>query len=194
MPTSGLCRPGMRNRWPERGRTPIKWRPQSSIMPTCGRRRWVKGWEMCRLYKNCASRRDWHGHGSQAAQPAAAQLILVLPSAVRSSTGRCVAVWPGPVTVVACISRLLPSGSRRACWSFFPADRLQTRPCGRASGNRHLIPRRAPETSPRSGRGRSGKAGLAECRHGHRWPWRLGIPGVACWAVAGRRGRRSRCG
>jgi hypothetical protein len=34
---------------------------------------------MCRSHQNCASRRDWHGHGSQAAQPAATQLILVLP-------------------------------------------------------------------------------------------------------------------
>src|SRR5262249_34067468 len=59
----------------------------------CGHKWWVKGWEMCRSYQNCASRRDWHGHGSQAAQPTAAQLILVLPSAVCSSTGRCAAAW-----------------------------------------------------------------------------------------------------
>jgi len=35
----------------------------------CGHRWWVKGWDMCRSYQNCASRHDWHGNGSQAAQP-----------------------------------------------------------------------------------------------------------------------------
>ena len=44
---------------------------------------------MCRLYQNCASPRDSHGRGSQAVHLAPAQLILVLPSAVPSSTGRC---------------------------------------------------------------------------------------------------------
>jgi hypothetical protein len=32
---------------------------------------------MCRSYQNCASRRDWHGHGFQAAQAEPAQLIRV---------------------------------------------------------------------------------------------------------------------
>jgi hypothetical protein len=57
-----------------------------------GHRWWVRGWEICRSYQNDASLRDSHGHGSQAAQPEAAQLILVFPSGVLSSTGRCAAV------------------------------------------------------------------------------------------------------
>jgi len=80
----------------------------------CGHRWWVKGWDMCRSYQNCASRHDWHGNGSQAAQPTAAQLILVLPPAVLSSTGRCVAGSPGRVTVVTCIAALLPPHAGRA--------------------------------------------------------------------------------
>jgi hypothetical protein len=89
----------------------------------CGRlclyRWWVRGWEICRSYQNCASRRDSHGHGSQAAQPGLAQLILVFPSGVLSSTGRCVAMRRGRASVVACMSSLLPSGSGQACWSWF---------------------------------------------------------------------------
>ena len=112
----------------------------------CGHRWWVKGWDMCRSYQNCASRHDWHGNGSQAAQPTAAQLILVLPPAVLSSTGRCVAGSPGRVTVVTCIAALLPPHAGRACRSFFPADRPQTRPYDLAGGNCHLIPLWAPST------------------------------------------------
>ena len=70
---------------------------------------WVRGWETCRSYQNCASRRDSHGHGSQA-QLGLTQLILVFPSGVLSSTGRCFAMRRGLVSVVDCIGPLLPGG------------------------------------------------------------------------------------
>ena len=102
----------------------------------CGRlclyRWWVRGWEICRSYQNCASRRDSHGHGSQAAQPGLAQLILVFPSGVLSSTGRCVAMRRGRASVVACMSSLLPSGSGQACWSWFHLPGFKRLPPARA--------------------------------------------------------------
>jgi hypothetical protein len=70
---------------------------------------WVSGWEICRSNQNCASRRDGHGRGSQAAQPGPAQLILVPPSGVVSSTGRCAAVrrWWRVLGAAVCIGPLL---------------------------------------------------------------------------------------
>ncbi len=93
----------------------------------CRHRWWVKGWEICRSYQNCASRRDWHGRGSQAAQPGSAQLILVRPSGVLSSTGRCIAVRRWWRAAAACMSLLLPSRSGRACWPVYPASRVLVR-------------------------------------------------------------------
>jgi hypothetical protein len=95
---------------------------------------------MCRSYQNCASCRDWHGHRSQAAQPAAAQLIgLPLCCAFfHRPVRRRVAPGDG-----GCLHQSAPSQQvSPACWSCFPADGLQTLPCGRASGDRHLIPDR----------------------------------------------------
>ena len=126
----------------------------------CRHKWWVRGWEMCRSYQNCASRRDWHGHGSQAAQSAAAQPILVVPPGVDCSTGRCAAGWLGRrVTAVTSMSALLPSRSGRTCWSFFPADRLQTLPC--EPGHRELTcdPPAGTRKIARPDRGRSGRPG-----------------------------------
>jgi len=44
---------------------------------------------MCLSYQNCASRRDSHGRGAQAAQLESAQLSLVFPSGVLLSTAIC---------------------------------------------------------------------------------------------------------
>jgi hypothetical protein len=153
-----------------------------SVPAGCGHRWWVSDWKMCRSYQNCASRREPHGRGSQAAQ-----LILVLPSAVRSSTGRCVAVWWGRVMVVACISALLADRSARACWPFFPAGRFQTRPCGLASGNRHPIPGRHRQACHAPGGAAAGRS-ASSMRHAHRWPWRLGVPGLPDGLPRARRG------
>jgi len=83
---------------------------------------------MCRPYQNCASRRDWHGHGTQAVQRGAAQLIRVFPSGVLSSTGRCVTGRWGWASLVACMSSLLLSRRSQACWSCFPAGGIHTAP------------------------------------------------------------------
>jgi hypothetical protein len=44
---------------------------------------------MCLSYQNLASRRVWQGRGSHAAHLGPAQAILIFPSAVPFSTGRC---------------------------------------------------------------------------------------------------------
>ena len=74
---------------------------------------WVRGCETCRSYQNCASRRDSHGQGSQAAQLGLTQLILVFPSGVLSSTGRCFAMRRGLVSVVDGMGSLLLGGTAR---------------------------------------------------------------------------------
>lgn len=100
----------------------------------CGRlcpyRWWVRGWEICRSYQNCASRRDSHGQGSQAAQPGLTQLILVFPSGVLSSTGRCAAMRRGRASVVACMSSLLPQRVRPGVLVLVLPARLQTAASG----------------------------------------------------------------
>jgi hypothetical protein len=95
---------------------------------------------MCRSYQNCASRRDWHGHGTQAAQPGLAHLIRVFPSGVLSSTGKCVTGRRERAAVVACMSALLLSTCGRAPWPFFPAGGIQTAVLAVAYGAKSVAP------------------------------------------------------
>lgn len=111
---------------------------------------------MCRSYQNCASRRDWHGRGTQAAQRGLAQLIRVFPSGVLSSTGRCVMGRWGRAPLVACMSSLHLSRRSQACRSFSPSGRdshgcpppvgpflrpsAATRHHGNTSSSRHRTP------------------------------------------------------
>jgi hypothetical protein len=116
------------------GPTRRAWAAVSQLELGCGRlcpyRWWVRGWEICRSYQNCASRRDSHGHGSQAAQLGLTQLILVFPSGVFSSTGRCAAMRRGRAPVVACMSSLLPQRVRPGVLVLVPPARLQTAASG----------------------------------------------------------------
>jgi hypothetical protein len=76
----------------------------------CGHSWWGQGRETCRSYQNRASGCDWHGHRSHPAQPAAAQLILVLPTAVRSSASQRAATWRGRRS--GCLHESAPPGRR----------------------------------------------------------------------------------
>jgi hypothetical protein len=124
------------------------------LMPGRGRlcryRWWVRGWEICRSYQNCASRRDSHGRGSQAAQAGLAQLILVFPSGVLSSAGRWAAMRRGRAPVSACMSTLLPEQVWPGVLVLVPPARRRTAASG-ASG-----PVR---------RGQSASAGTSWSRH-----------------------------
>jgi hypothetical protein len=67
--------------------------------------RWqIRGCEMCLSYQNWASRRDSQGNGSHAAHLGPTQLILIFPSAVRFSTGRCTSTRRRRVSATVCIS------------------------------------------------------------------------------------------
>ena len=112
----------------------------------CGHRWWVKGWDMCRSYQNCASRHDWHGNGSQAAQPHGGTAdpgpAPRCPFLHRPVRRRVAGAGDGRY-LHSCTP---PPHAGRACRSFFPADRRQTRPYDLAGGNCHLIPLWAPST------------------------------------------------
>jgi hypothetical protein len=58
---------------------------------------------MCLSYQNLASRRDSQGCGSHAAHLGPAQAILIFPSAVPFSTGRCMSPRRRRVSPTACI-------------------------------------------------------------------------------------------
>ena len=123
--------------------------------PAHAYRWWVRGWEICRSYQNCASRRDSQGHGSQAAQAGLTQPILVFPSGVLSSAGQWAAIRRARAPVSTCMSPLLPGKSGRACWSRVPPARRQTAASG--AGGPFGTDSQPPETSwsrLRSGAGR----------------------------------------